>query len=316
VARHVLKHVSSNPRWGRPPPERNLREHIRWGVVLLDKPSGPTSRGCVERVCRLLGAQKGGHGGTLDPKVTGVLPILLDRVTPLCGLLLGSDKVYLGSLRLHGDVPSTVLEKALEQFRGLIVQVPPVRSSVKRRPRERDVHEFEVTGREARCVDFRVRCEGGTYIRKLAHDLGQSLGCGAHMTRLRRTAGGAFGIEECVTLRQLEQSVSAAQAGDEGPLRRAVLPAEDIVGRLVPRVWVDDGAVHSVCTGYPLAVPGVCALEEFGPDDRVALMTAKGELIGLGRAQMAAKKVLGAERGIAVRGERVLMGPDVYPKTL
>ncbi|MFO7958777.1 MAG: RNA-guided pseudouridylation complex pseudouridine synthase subunit Cbf5 [Candidatus Brocadiia bacterium] len=314
MTRHVIQRTESNPEWGCPPGERDLREHIRRGAVLLDKPSGPTSRGCAERVCRLLGAEKGGHGGTLDPKVTGVLPILLQRVTPLCDLFLGSDKVYEGSLRLHDDVEPARLQEALEDFRGTIVQVPPVRSSVKREAREREVHEFEVTGREGRRVDFRVRCEGGTYIRKLAHDLGRRLGCGAHMTGLRRTASGSIGIDECVTLEELERAVRSADKGDEGPLREAILPAEDLLEGVVPRVWVDDGAVHSLCTGYPLAVPGVAALEDFGPDERVAVVTGRGELIGLGRAEMGTGQVLGAEHGVAVRMERVLMGRDVYPK--
>ncbi len=316
MERYVIKPLTRNPQLGCAPQERDLGDHLRRGAVLLDKPAGPTSRGCVERVCGLLGLRKGGHGGTLDPKVTGVLPILLEDATPLCELFLGSDKVYEGSLQLHGEVTAEQLEEALEEFRGVIVQVPPVRSSVKRQARERRVHELDLTGREGRRVDFRVRCEGGTYIRKLAHDLGQRLGCGAHMTRLRRLAAGEFVLEECITLRELEAAAAAAGRGRTDALRRMVRSGEEVVARLLPLVWADDGAVHSLCTGYPLAVPGVSALEDFPSGTRVAVLTGKGELIGLGRAEMDAREVLSATRGIVVRMERVLMEKEAYPKYL
>ncbi|MFO8007111.1 MAG: RNA-guided pseudouridylation complex pseudouridine synthase subunit Cbf5 [Candidatus Brocadiia bacterium] len=310
--RHVRRECGSDPSFGCAPEERPLREYVEWAFVPLDKPSGPTSRDAADCVARLLHASRAGHGGTLDPKVTGVLPVLLGRSTRVASLLLGCDKTYLGRLRLHGEVTDSELESALERFRGVIQQVPPRRSAVKRRPRERTVHRFEVTDRDGRDVGFLAEVEGGTYIRKLAHDLGEHLGCGAHMTELRRTQAGAIALDECATLQELTEAAEPADGGDEEPLRRLVWPVEQVVARVVPRVWTDDGAVPSLCTGYPLAAPGVAELEDFGAGQTVAVMTLKGELIGTGTAEAGSEHALQAGEGVVVRLHQVLMEPGTY----
>ena len=129
--------------------------------------------------------------------------------------------------------------------------------------RERHVHSFELGEGVGRRVPFTVRCAGGTYIRKLVHDLGQALGCGAHMASLRRTQAGPFTMADCATMAQVEEAARLAAQGDDGPVRRLVRPVEDLSVCVLPRVVIDDGAVHSVCSGFPLAVPGVCALDDF-----------------------------------------------------
>jgi len=314
MARHARAPAQTDPRYGRRLSERNLREHIERGVVLLDKPAGMSSRSAAEVAARLLGVERFGHGGTLDPAVTGVLPVLLGRSTPAAAALLGCDKSYVGTMLLHDDVQNERLKQAMEQFVGLIEQLPPRRSRVRRRPRRRTVHAFRVTARNGRQVQFEVDCQGGTYVRKLVHDLGQALGCGAHMAALRRTRSGPFGLEDCVTVAELRAAVSAADAGDEAPLRRAVRSVEQVLCRLMPVVVIDDGAVRSVCTGYPLAVRGVCELDDFQRGRRVALLTLKGELVALGRALLDTEQILAAEHGFAVKVERVTMDQDIYPK--
>ena len=159
-----------------------------------------------------------------------------------------------------------------------------------------------------------MACQGGTYVRKLIHDLGQELGCGAHMLSLKRTRSGPFALDECVSLTEIEEAGRLMAEGQCEPVRRLVRPVEQIVGRMLPRVWLDDGALHSVCTGYPLAVPGICELNDFERDDRVAALTMKGELVGIGRAVLSSEEVLRADHGLAVKVDRVLMQPDVYPK--
>ncbi len=310
--RHVRRRCRTDPAFGCAPEERSLCRYVEWAVVPLDKPAGPTSRRVADGVARLLHASRAGHGGTLDPKVTGVLPVLLGRSTRVASLLLGCDKAYMGRLRLHGQVPDRELERGLARFRGVIRQVPPRRSAVKRQPRERTVHRFEVTDRDGPDVGFLADVEGGTYIRKLAHDLGEHLGCGAHMTELRRTRAGAIGLEECATLEELAEAVESAEGGDEKAFRRLVWPVEQVVARLVPRLWVDDGAVQSLCTGYPLAAPGVAELEDFGEGQTVAVMTLKGELIGTGRTEADSERALRADRGVVVRLQQVLMEPGTY----
>lgn len=314
MARHVKQQCVSDPSYGCAPGERELAEHIRWGAVILDKPAGGTSRHAADLVQKLLGGSRAGHGGTLDPMVTGVLPILLDRTTRVAGLLLGCDKAYTGMMALHGDVADEELEAALERFRGVIEQTPPRRSRVKRRARRRTVHAFEVTGRQGRQARFAVHCEGGTYVRKLIHDLGQELGCGAHMLQLRRTRAGPFAADDCVTMADLADA-SRCMAQDQGDsVRRLVRPIEDIVGRILPDVRMADGAVNSVCGGFPLAVPGVCELDDFDRGARVAALTMKGELVGIGTALMGSDEILAADGGLAVAVSTVLMDLGTYPK--
>jgi len=311
MALHVRQVCATDPSFGGAPADRSPAEWVRWGAVLLDKPSGPTSRRAAQRVGRLLGADKVGHGGTLDPKVTGVLPVLLEKSTRAAEVLLGRDKSYEGTMSLHGDVDNAALGRGLAALRGVIEQMPPRRSAVARRLRERAVYRFEVTGRSGREAQFTVDCQGGTYIRKLVHDLGSELGCGAHMTSLRRTRAAGFGIEECVTT---EQVAEAVQAGGREALRRVVLPVEEVLGRLLPQVQVEDGAVEPLCTGYPLAAPGVCAAGEFGEGERVLVVTLKGEVVGLGRALMGWQQALEARHGLAVRMEQVLMEKGTYAR--
>ena len=311
--RHVLCEAQTNPAFGCPPAERDAAAYVEWGVVMLDKPPGTTSRRAAERVQRLLGASKVGHGGTLDPKVTGVLPVLLGRATRVAGVFLGSDKSYAGEMVMHADVPDEELRGAAARFVGVIEQLPPVRSRVKRQLRKREVYSFDLGTRAGRRVPFTVRCAGGTYIRKLIHDLGVALGCGANMGPLRRTQAGAFALADCATTEQVEEAARLAGEGDEAELRRVVRPVEDVLARVLPRVIVDDGAVHSVCSGYPLAVPGICAMDDFPVGARLTVLTQKGELIGVGRATMGSAGILAATRGLAVSVRPVLMFSDTYP---
>jgi len=310
---HIRTDCSTDPAFGCEPGRRSAAALVRLGVILLDKPSGPTSREAAERAARFVGASKVGHGGVLDPKVTGVLPLLLHKAVKAQSVLSRLDKAYRGVLRLHGDTTDEELLSAMKAFTGEIIQVPPVRSRVKRQPRRRRVYSLSIIGRENRKVEFLVACEAGTYIRKLVHTMGQRLGCGAHMLRLRRIRSGPFGEEECVTVQQLETAAAELERGNERPLREAVRPLEDVVGVLIPRIWVDDLAVDSLCHGYGLAAPGVCRLEEFGANRTLALMTLKGELIALGVSLICHSEVLAAQKGIVAEVRKVVMPRGTYP---
>jgi len=310
MVRHVMQRCDRPPEYGLPPAERDLADYVERGIVLLDKPAGTTSRRAAEAVQRIVGASKVGHGGTLDPNVTGVLPVLLGRSTKVARLLLGGEKTYEGIMQLHGDVPDDVLLEAMGRFEGAIEQLPPRRSRVKRRVRTRCVYHFRLTDRTGRRAGFSVRCQGGTYVRKLVHDLGQELGCGAHMASLRRTHQCCNSVADCSTLDEVR--AAAAAAGEDGGagLRRVVRPVEDLVGEILPVVLADDGALPSIATGYPLAVPGVCELDEFEPGDEVAVMTRKGELAAVGQALLGSGEVRTAGHGLAVAVSTVLIRPD------
>jgi H/ACA ribonucleoprotein complex subunit 4 len=150
----------------------------------VDKPSGPTSHQISAYVKDILAIDKAGHSGTLDPKVTGVLPVTTGRATKGVQLLIKAGKEYVALMHIHKDIDEAEVRKACEEFIGKIQQLPPIRSSVKRQLRTRSIYYFEIIEIEGRDVLFRVGCEAGTYIRKLIHDLGQRLGCGAHMVTL------------------------------------------------------------------------------------------------------------------------------------
>ncbi len=168
---------------------KTMEELLHFCILNVDKPAGPTSYRTGERIQEAIGADKMAHFGTLDPKVTGVLPVALNRACKLTRWFLRKDKTYVGIMRLHEDVSDKRLREEMEKFVGTITQVPPVRSRVKREPREREVYSWEMLGRDGKDIHFRASVEAGTYIRKLIDDMGDGIG-GAHMLKLRRTRAG------------------------------------------------------------------------------------------------------------------------------
>ena len=290
-------------------------ELFRRGVFVADKPQGPTSHQVSAWVRDLVGAERAGHAGTLDPRVTGVLPIGFNEATRGLDALLVGDKEYVGVLELHQDVPDEKLRDMFRRFVGPIYQMPPVRSAVKRELRVRTIHELELLERERRLVLFRARCESGTYIRTLANDLGEALGVGAHLTDLRRTRSGPFPEEMAHPLTHLQDAVADwKERGEDAALRRLILPMERLLTHL-PKIVLKDTAVDALCHGANLMVPGIASMDaSIKKGDLVALVTAKGEGIALAHAQLSPAQVDSAKKGIAADTERVLMEPGTYPK--
>jgi H/ACA ribonucleoprotein complex subunit 4 len=293
-----------------------MLKHLEFGIINLDKPPGPTSHELVAWVKRVLGIRKAGHGGTLDPKVSGILPVTLQSSTKAVQTLLPAGKEYVCLMHLHGDVPEHRLGQVLEEFEGEIYQKPPLRAAVKRLLRRRRIYYLELLEREGKDVLLRVGCQAGTYIRKLTFDIGRALGCGAHMAELRRTRIGPFREDE--TLVRLHDLADAyafwREEGTEEYLRAAVLPVEVTVEHL-PKLVVRDGAVDAVCHGASLAAPGVLTVETgISRGGLVALMTLKGELIALARATMTSRETFEAEHGIVAKPDRVVMESGTYPR--
>jgi H/ACA ribonucleoprotein complex subunit 4 len=311
----VKAKASTDPRYGKRPEERDIRDHITYGVINLDKPAGPTSHEVVSWVKKILELKKAGHGGTLDPKVTGILPIALEESTKVIQTLLPAGKEYMCIMRLHAEVEEEKIKEIFKEFQGEILQKPPVKSAVKRQLRKRKIYYLEVQEIEGRDILFKVGCEAGTYIRKLCHDIGEAIGCGAHMLELRRTKSGSFTEKDIVTLHDVMDAYSFwKEEGNQGFLRKTILPVEKAVEYL-PKIVVKDGAVDAICHGAELAVPGVCKLDaEIDKGDPVALFTLKDELIAIGEATMDTKAILIEESGITVKTKRVVMRPGTYPK--
>ncbi len=312
---YLVRDENAKPsdKYGLRPEERTIAQLRDFGVVVIDKPSGPTSHQVSAYVQQALGIDKAGHSGTLDPKVTGVLPVATGGATRLVEYMLKAGKEYVGVMHVHQEVPQYELRKAAQEFVGKITQLPPKRSAVARRLRERSVYAFEFIEIRTRDILFRADVQAGTYIRKLCSDFGAHLGVGAHMAELRRTRASHYTEDQSVTLQTLSDAYALAQEGDETAFRRIVLPGEDIVKNL-KAVVVLDSAVHSLTHGATLKVPGVAkVMPGISDGDPVRILTLKDELVGIGTARMSSKDMMKV-KGVAVKMDKVILSPDVYPR--
>ena len=305
----------ANPSLGTDPLGRSLEEHVKYGLIVVDKQAGPTSHEIVAWVKRLLELDRAGHGGTLDPKVTGVLPIGLQESTKVVQALLEAGKEYVCVMRTHADVEESRVLEALGLFEGEIYQRPPVRSSVRRRLRTRVIYGIDYHEGDGRNWLFRVACQSGTYIRKLCYDVGEILGCGAHMHELRRSRSGPFTEADLVSMYDLSEALDFLKDdGDEAPLRRVIRPMEDALG-LLPKIWVRNSAVDALCNGAALAVPGVLRLSSgIERGSMVAALTQRGEVVALMEAEASTEEITGLEKGLAAKPLRVIMRRGTYPR--
>ncbi len=314
---YLIKSKSkTNPDYGCNPYERPIEEHISKGVINLDKPSGPSSHEVDSWVKRILHVNKTGHGGTLDPKVTGVLPIGIDAATRVSQLLLPAGKEYVCLMTMHKEMPEDQIYEIFDQFTGKIYQTPPVKSAVKRELRVRTIYYatiYEIKGKD---VLFRVGCEAGTYIRTLCHDIGEALGCGAHMAELRRTRAGPFNERngDLVNLHDLTDAYHFwVEDGDESYLRNAIKPMEVAADHL-PQIFIKDSAVEAICQGAKLAAGGISMLSKgIKRGDLVAIKSLKGELVASGIALASTEEIMDADSGLVVDTNKVFMQPGVYP---
>lgn len=304
----------TDPAHGHDPWTRPITDLLERGIVVIDKPAGPTSHQVSAYVQRILGIGKSGHSGTLDPAVTGVLPVALGKGTRIVQSLLTAGKEYVCLMHLHAPVPEQQLFAMLEEFTGKIKQMPPLKSAVKRRWRYRKIYYLELLCIEGQDILFRVGCQAGTYIRKLCHDIGQELGVGAHMAELRRTKAAGFSEEEAVILQDLADAYHYyTQKGDDTRIRECILPIETGV-RHLKKIWVHDSAVEPLCNGVQLKMPGIARFhQDIEKDEAVAVMTLKDELVLVGRARVPGKQMLD-EKGIALKSEQVFMPTGTYPR--
>ena len=310
----VRKSVDTSPKFGCAPEARTTAELLQYSVINIDKPRGPTSHQVSAYVQQILGIKKSGHSGTLDPKVTGVLPVAIGKATKVVQALLPAGKEYIALMHLHADLPEDKIRKVCEQYIGRIKQLPPLKSNVKREWRVRKIYYPDVLEIKGRDVLFRVGCQAGTYIRKLIHDLGTSMGAAAHMAELRRTRAGPFDESTLVTLQDLHDAYWYMQQGNDKLLRSLLQSPEAAVAHL-PKVWVFDTSVNTLCHGADLKVPGISKVEtDIQVDELVAIMTLKDELVAIGLPKMVSKEMTKAEKGLAVKLERVFMEPGIYPK--
>ena len=319
VKREILvKRQDGTPseKYGCRPEDRKTEDLVNFGIINLDKPQGPTSHQVTSYVRDILKVKKCGHSGTLDPNVTGILPVAIGRATRIVQLLLTAGKEYVCLMHIHKDVEEKKLREVCAEFTGKIMQLPPVRSSVKRQLRERTVYYFELLEINGKDVLFKVGTQAGTYIRKLVSDIGERIG-GAHMVELRRTKAGPFS-ESDGTMATLQDLADAyhyyTSEKNDKYIRKIILHVEKAVMH-IPKIWITDSAVESLCHGAPLHMPGVARLESgIEKGDTIAIMTLKDEIVAYGKATENSQKILKDEKGLAAKAEAVFMKEGTYPR--
>lgn len=296
--------------------KRSIDQLLEYGLIILDKPPGPTSHETVAWAKRLLKIPKIGHSGTLDPQVSGVLPLGLGEATKALGVLLYGPKEYHALGRLHSLPSKEKLKEVINSFTGEIFQKPPQRSAVLRQTRTRIIHEFEILEQKERLLLTRILCESGTYIRKLYYDIGEILGPGATMIELRRTRVDQFRESDgLVTLHELANAFSLWKENqDESKLRNMIKPIESALSQL-KSVVVRDSAVDAMCHGAQLAIPGILQISSsLKKGDLVGIYTQKGEIVALAESMMSEEEIRDATKGYAFETKRIIMAPNTYPR--
>jgi len=296
--------------------KRTIEQLLNYGIILLDKPPGPTSHETVAWTKRILKLPKIGHSGTLDPQVSGVLPLGLGEATKALGVLLYGPKEYHALGRIHSLPSKEKLDETMDLFRGEIFQKPPQRSAVVRQTRTRTIYEFEVLEQKERLLLTRILCEAGTYIRKLYYDLGEILGPGATMIELRRTRVDQFReTDGLVTLHELANAFAIwEEEKDDSKLMKMIKPVEYAFSEL-KSVVIRDSAVDAMCHGAQLAIPGILKISpNLKKGDIVAIYTQKGEAVALAESTMSEEEIRDATKGYAFETKRIIMAPNTYPK--
>ena len=213
-------------------------------------------------------------------------------------------------------MPNNRVEAILEEFQGELFQRPPLRASVKRRLRTRRIYYMDFLEMREKNVLFKVGCQSGTYIRKLCFDVGEVLGCGAHMQELRRTRAGPFTEDKgLVTLYDiLKREDRWQEDGDETGLRRLIFPMEKAF-ELLPKIIIRDSAVAAVCHGANVTAPGVLSLETgINRGDGLVVFSQKNEAVAFTQALASSEDILSMSHGFVAKTIRVLMNRDIYPK--
>jgi H/ACA ribonucleoprotein complex subunit 4 len=302
--------------YGHYPNERPIASLFEYGLILIDKPGGPTSHEVVAWVKRILDIEKAGHSGTLDPYATGLLPVGLGEGTKALSVLLLGPKEYYALARFHANIPDESLTSVIKSFTGDIYQRPPQRSSVKRATRIRTIYQSEKLEEHDRLVLLRFICQAGTYIRKIIYDIGEVLGPGATMVELRRTQ--VSNLSEGDVLVRLHDLADAfelyKEKNDEQKLRSLIRPVEHCLEGIRAAV-IRDTAVDALCHGAQLAVPGLIAVpKDLKKCELVGVYTLKGEIIGLAEAAMTREEIEQNVKGVAFSMKRIIMKPGTYPK--
>lgn len=280
--------------------KKTLKELLEFSIINIDKPSGPTSFSVDLIIKNALNLKKTSHFGTLDPMVTGVLPVALSRACRLMPYFIGKTKTYIGIMRIHEEISEKKLREEIKNFIGTITQLPPVKSRVKRQERQREVYRFEIleVSENKKDILFLAEVEAGTYIRKLISDLGEKIQ-GAHMLELRRIQASIFQENKSYTIYEFLEAVGEYKKGNkecENQLREMLIPGE-IISEVLPVLQVKKQYINKLYHGSPLFKEYIGNLEkakELKIDEKIAVFN-EDKFIGTFRI---------------IKSERILATPE------
>ncbi|MFL2956742.1 MAG: RNA-guided pseudouridylation complex pseudouridine synthase subunit Cbf5 [Candidatus Thalassarchaeaceae archaeon] len=308
----------TDPKFGCPPGQRDIEGLLDAGVILVNKPRGPSSHQLTAWAREMLGIKRLGHGGTLDPFATGLLTMLCGRATRLTDIVLTGDKRYVAVLRFGREVEDSEINSVVNNLTGEIYNIPPLESAVKIQVRTRKIHEMKLidVDPESNIIVLSISCNAGTYIRTFARDVGLLLGTSCELIELHRDNTGTFNQSNACSMQQLTDAVFLwREHDDDRALRRLIAPIESILTHL-PRMVIKDGATAAVSHGAVLTRPGIISIDDsIEKGSVVVLESMKGEAVAIAESNISATKIASLEYGEVARPKVVLMPSGTYPQT-
>ncbi|KCZ81596.1 tRNA pseudouridine(55) synthase [Anncaliia algerae PRA339] len=298
---------------GYTPYNRPIDEYLKYAVIAIDKPKNPSSHEVVTWIKNITNAEKTGHGGTLDPQVSGALVVCLNKATRLTKSMQNEGKEYVCTIEFENKVDIDKFKEGINKLTGVVFQRPPLMCAVKRQLRIREIYSIEILDYNEKEVLFRVKCEAGTYIRTLCTHFGLYLGNKAIMKDLRRTSSGHISEDDCFTMHDLLDSFYLLKQKDEALVRRVLQPLEVLL-TCYKRIMVKDSAIGAICAGAQLTINGIIKYDSnIEINDEIVLISSKGEAIALAVAKIASPEIKILEKGIVCKTKRVIMDKTLYP---
>ena len=310
------KDAKTSPDHGTIPSERTIEQLLESCFILLDKSPGPSSHQVSAWARDMMGLEKLGHGGTLDPFASGLLPLLSGKAMRLTGKILTHHKSYLALFKFGKELERNEIEEKMAMLKGKVYNVPPEISAVRVQVRTRKISKFDILDFDGNSLLTHIECEAGTYVRTMARDLGLLLDTPVELKELRRPTSGEFSLSQSITMQQLADAYWLWQEkGEEDAMLRILHPIEDMLSDL-PRVVVKDGAAAALSHGAPLLRPGVVSIDgDLNVGSEVLLVTMKGEAVAIAKMSQNSKVIPDMNQGEVAKPNCVLMKEDTYPRS-
>lgn len=269
------------------------------GIILIDKPKGKTSPEITAEISEKLDT-KTGHCGALDPYATGILPITIGKAVKIQEYLQRKDKEYLVEIETEGEISTEKMKRALNKFQGKIIQMPPEKSAVKRRKREREIYSIKHIGRKGKIHIFEVKCQHGTYIRTLVKDLSEKLNIEIKLKNLRRTKTGKWKEEDTYTIEEINRLI------DKKELKKVLITIEETLEEF-PKIEIKKTALKPISHGEDLKIPGIKQIQGKIEKGEEVILTQEKEAIAIGETQKELSKKDKGTKGKAVKVKKVLI---------